>query len=84
MYRTIIATAAAATLLAVPPALAQADKRQGATVFQVTLQGENEVPTVGDRNGTGRATIRINPRKGELCYQLRVSGIEPATAAHIH
>jgi hypothetical protein len=83
MNRTIIATAAAATLLAVTPALAGPDK-QGATVFQVTLQGENEVPTKGDLDGTGRATIRINPRKGEICYNLRVAGIQPATAAHIH
>ncbi len=83
MNRIIIATAAAATLLAVTPALAGPDK-QGATVFQVTLQGENEVPTLGDLDGTGRATIRINPRKGEICYQLRVAGIAPATAAHIH
>ena len=84
MNRTIIATAAAATLLAVTPALAQADKKQGATVFQVTLEGKNEVPTKGDLDGTGRATIRINPRKGEICYNLRVAGIQPATAAHIH
>ncbi len=83
MNRIIIATAAAATLLAVTPALAGPDK-QGATVFQVTLQGENEVPTLGDLDGTGRATIRINPRKGEICFQLRVAGIAPATAAHIH
>jgi hypothetical protein len=84
MYRTIMTSAAAATLVAVTPALAQADKKQGATVFQVTLEGENEVPTLGDLDGTGRATIRINPRKGELCYQLRVAGVAPATAAHVH
>lgn len=85
MNRLMIpAATAAAALLAVPAiAVAQANK-QGATVFQVTLEGENEVPTVGDLDGTGRATIRVNPRKGEICYQLRVSGIEPATAAHIH
>jgi hypothetical protein len=82
MYRMILPTAAAAVLLAAAPALAGPDK-QGATVFQVMLEGINEV-TPGDLDGSGMATIRINPRKGELCYNLRVSGIQPATAAHIH
>jgi hypothetical protein len=79
----IISSAGAIALLAAVPALAGPDK-QGATVFQVTLEGENEVPVVGDLDGTGRATIRINPRKGEICYNLRVAGIQPASAAHIH
>jgi hypothetical protein len=52
--------------------------------FNVTLEGENEVPVSGDPDGTGSATIRVNPGKGQLCYSLRVNGIAPATAAHIH
>ena len=52
--------------------------------FQVTLEGEVEVPKPGDLDGTGSATIRINPGQGQLCYTLTVSGIAPATAAHIH
>lgn len=52
--------------------------------FTVDLQGEVEVPVPGDPDGTGTATIRINPGQGQLCYSLRVSGIAPATAAHIH
>lgn len=52
--------------------------------FRVTLEGENEVPVTGDPDGTGTATIRINPGTGQLCYTLTVSGIEPANAAHIH
>jgi hypothetical protein len=28
--------------------------------------------------------IRLNKGKGEVCYELTVSGIAPATAAHIH
>jgi hypothetical protein len=36
------------------------------------------------RTGTGSASLRVNPGQGEVCYTLRVSGIAPATAAHIH
>jgi hypothetical protein len=64
-----------------PAAVSRSEK--GATVFEVTLTGAAEV-AAGDPDGTGRAMIRINSRGGELCYQLRVSGIEPATAAHVH
>jgi hypothetical protein len=28
--------------------------------------------------------IRLNKGKGEVCYELTVSGIAPAIAAHIH
>jgi hypothetical protein len=52
--------------------------------FELTLTGAVEVPVPGDPDGTGSATIRINPGQGQLCYTLTVSGIAPATAAHIH
>jgi hypothetical protein len=42
------------------------------------------VPTPGDPDGSGTAVIRVNPGQGEICYDLQVSGIDPATAAHIH
>jgi len=37
-----------------------------------------------DADGTGSATVTIDPAKSEVCYTLKVSGIEPATMAHIH
>jgi hypothetical protein len=78
---TVTPTAAVAAVLVASPAVSRSEK--GATVFQVTLTGAAEV-AAGDPDGTGRAMIRINSRGGELSYQLRVSGIEPATAAHVH
>ena len=42
------------------------------------------VPNQGDLDGTGSATITVNPGQGEVCYELSVSGIAPAEAAHIH
>jgi hypothetical protein len=38
----------------------------------------------GDPDGRGSARITVNPGRGEICYDLTVTGIAPATAAHIH
>ncbi len=50
----------------------------------VTLTGLQEVPGPGDPDGTGTARIRVNPGDGQLCWDLYVRQIAPATAAHIH
>gem|GEM_PF-1057843 len=47
------------------------------------LVGAVEVPP-GDPDGSGTATIRLRPEKGEACFELTASDIGPATAAHIH
>lgn len=75
----VLPTAAAAALLASSGA-AQEDVSKR---FTVQMTGEEEV-AAGDPDGTGIATIRINTYTRLLCYTLRVSRIEPATAAHIH
>jgi hypothetical protein len=49
-----------------------------------TMTGAAEVPGPGDPDGSGTAVIRLNRGQGELCYELTVSGIVPAIAAHIH
>ena len=72
---------AIAAVVSSTPLLAQDNSGRN---FTVTLEGENEVPVLGDLDGTGTATLRINPGKGQLCYSIRVSGIAPATAAHVH
>lgn len=48
------------------------------------LTGAAEVPGPGDTDGSGTATIKLRPEQGEVCFDLTVSNIEPATAAHIH
>jgi CHRD domain len=50
------------------------------TKFISRLSGEAEIPT-GDPNANGTASIKT--RGGEVCYDLRWSGVE-ATASHIH
>ena len=49
-----------------------------------TLSGAEEVPGPGDPDGSGSAEVTIVDRTDNLCYELAVKGIEPATAAHIH
>jgi hypothetical protein len=52
--------------------------------LSTTLTGAAEVPGPGDPDGAGTAALTVNPGLGQICYELTVSGIAPATAAHIH
>jgi hypothetical protein len=56
----------------------------GGRPFSTTLTGEAEIPGPGDPDGTGVANLTLNQGQRTICYDLSVSGIEPATAAHIH
>jgi hypothetical protein len=48
------------------------------------LTGAKEVPGPGDPDGSGMAILYLNQGQGTITYELTVSGIDPATAAHIH
>ena len=37
-----------------------------------------------DADGMGHATFKVDTAKGEVCYDLTVEKIAPATMAHIH
>ncbi|TMJ20124.1 MAG: CHRD domain-containing protein [Alphaproteobacteria bacterium] len=52
--------------------------------LQVSLTGIQEVPGPGDPDGNGTAQVRVNPRSGEVCWNVYARAIGPATAAHIH
>ncbi len=49
-----------------------------------SLNGFEEVPGPADPDGSGVALITLNVGKGRVCWELSVTGIDPATAAHIH
>lgn len=56
----------------------------GGAGLSATLSGAAEVPGPGDPDGSGSARITLNPGQGEVCFNLEVSNIAPATASHIH
>jgi hypothetical protein len=57
----------------------------GGRLFTTTLTGAAEVPGPGDPDGSGTASLRLNPGQEEVCFELSVSNIAlPATGAHIH
>jgi CHRD domain-containing protein len=60
--------------------LAAADEMK----VKASLTGAAEVPGPGDNDGGGAAQITLNPDKGEVCYELSVTKLDDATAAHIH
>ena len=65
------------------PAPVQIASAVGGVPLAATLTGAAEVPPA-DPDGTGFALIRLNYGQGTVCWELTVSNIEPATAAHIH
>lgn len=53
-------------------------------IFEIALTGAEEVPGSGDTDGSGTAKITIPSEGSQICYELTVADIEPASAAHIH
>ena len=60
------------------------EKDQGGRRLTATLTGAAEVPGPGDADGAGAAVITLNQGQKEVCFELTVSNIATATAAHIH
>ena len=60
--------------------LAAADEMK----IKANLTGAAEVPGPGDPNGGGTVQITLNPDKNEVCYELTLTKVDEATAAHIH
>ena len=54
-----------------------------ATVLGATLSGEN-VPGGGDRDGWGRAQVRVGDTSNSICVDLEVRSIGQVTGATIH
>ena len=79
--RTLAALSAAGILALTLVATTMA---AGGRPYMTELEGEQERPVIGDLDGTGHASIEVNAGLGQVCYELHVSGIAPAAAAHIH
>ena len=61
-----------------------AQDQQGARPINVTLTGAAEAPGPGDPDGTGMARLTFSQGKSQICYELTVDKIGPASGAHIH
>src|SRR5918994_670654 len=62
----------------------------GGRSFSTELTGAEEVDPVtgavgvGDPDGSGTATITLNPGQEEVCFELTVADIDTPIGAHIH
>lgn len=56
----------------------------GGRPLYANLTGAAEIDPQGDLDGSGTARVTVNPGKDQVCWELTVSGIAPAVAAHIH
>lgn len=81
--RVFLAVGLGAVLLAGPFGVAAAADN-GGRPLSAELTGAAEAPGPGDPDGSGTASLRVNPGQEEICYTLTVENIAPATAAHIH
>jgi hypothetical protein len=52
-------------------------------LLTAALTGRDEVPGAGDPKGSGTARVTLDLDRGEVCFDLAVAGIAPATAARI-
>lgn len=85
--RHALTAALAAVVVVALGSLAGATRIDGAghggRPLTADLTGAAEVPPA-DPDGTGSALVTVNIGQREVCWDLSVSDIEPATAAHIH
>lgn len=81
--RILLASGLVAASLA-GPLSAGAAADDGGRPLSAELTGAAEVPGPGDPDGTGSASLRVNPGLTEICYTLAVTNVDGVTAAHIH
>lgn len=81
--RILLASGVVAASLA-GPLSAGAAADDGGRPLSAELTGAAEVPGPGDPDGTGSASLRVNPGLSEICYTLAVANVDGVTAAHIH
>ena len=79
MRKLVLSTCVMALALLTCAHLAAADEMKA----KANLTGAAEV-SPGDKDGGGTAQLTLNPDKGEVCFELSVTKIDEATAAHIH
>ncbi len=84
MSKKVLAALCSAGLIASMSVLGAADASAAVVRREARLTGDKEVPGPGDPNGAGRASIRLNAKRGRVCYKLSFHRIGGPVAAHIH
>jgi hypothetical protein len=79
--KTLSLACTAAVMLS---SIASGPAMAGGRPLHASLTGAAEVPPPGDPDGSGEAFITLNHGLGEVCFEIYVSNIAPATVAHIH
>jgi CHRD domain len=54
------------------------------TTLSATLAGVTEGSNPGDPDGSGSATVTLDPAAGTACWNMTASGIGPVLQSHIH
>lgn len=54
------------------------------TTLTATLKGGAAETPAGDPDGSGTVSITIDPATRQVCWNIKVANIAPATASHIH
>lgn len=54
------------------------------TELSANMTGSQEAPGPGDPDGSGQLEMEVDAATPQICYDLDVIGIEPATQAHVH
>jgi hypothetical protein len=54
------------------------------TTLTATLAGVTEGENPGDPDGSGTASVTLDPATGQACWVLSATGIGPVTQSHIH
>jgi hypothetical protein len=87
-FRLMLAALASVLLLAAMGAAVASPSGHNAPGAPVTLKakllGSNEKPGPGDPDGTGKATVVIDPATGQVCFKISSKNLTlPSTNAHI-
>jgi hypothetical protein len=82
--RHALAAPAVLALALAAPAFVPAQAQEGGRPLSAHMMGSAEKPNPGDPDGMGHATLRVNLGQNQVCYDIMVENIAPATMAHIH
>jgi hypothetical protein len=87
VFRFMLAGLAAVLLVAAMGVAVASPSTKAAApvVLKAKLIGPNEVPGPGDPDGSGKATVTIDPTTGQVCFKISAKNVTlPSTNAHIH